>query len=82
MPAPNPIGENGGELHYTIGFRTHAEIAVYSNDGALVGKLIDEVLPAGRYSVRIHPEDFPSGTYMIKMTAGPYSESRSVVIRK
>lgn len=80
---PNPVGNNGATINYSVGFECPTSIKIYSVDGALVGELVNEIsLAAGEYSVNIPVEKLTNGVYFYEMVSGPFSSREKLVIQK
>jgi hypothetical protein len=80
--SPNPVGSNGTELNFSVAFEAMTEIDIYTSNGQLVARPINEVLQPGSYRVDLKVDGLPSGVYLCKMVSGPYKETRQMVIEK
>jgi len=78
---PNPF--NGTS---NIGFRIaeygFVRIAVYDVLGREVAVLVNEYRPAGLYAVRFEAGAMTSGTYIVKLSAGSFNQTRRMVLVK
>jgi hypothetical protein len=57
-------------------------IAVYNSLGMEVAVLVDETRGAGRYQASFDATGLPSGTYIYRMTAGDFTQTRSMTLSK
>lgn len=79
--APNPSnGET--EIEYTVAFEVPVKLVVYNAMGEEVKVLVDGTREAGTYRVRVNTNELPSGAYTYRITAGPFVETRQMVISK
>lgn len=78
---PNPA-RHQTTIDFTLPFEGEVSLELYSPDGALVTRLIDEVRRAGDYSVTIDLETLPSGVYYYRMEHGSYVATRALVVEK
>ncbi|MCH8246465.1 MAG: DUF11 domain-containing protein [Bacteroidetes bacterium] len=78
---PNPFNPST-----TVPFEIHAtghyRVSVFDLLGREIGVLLDQVLPAGSYSVTWEAGNRPSGTYMIRMASDGRMVSRVVALLK
>ncbi len=90
---PNPFSASGGNPSTTIGFRIPASSAgrqvsgftslkVYDVLGREMRTLVDEELPAGRYSVVFSAEGLSSGVYFYRLTSGSFVETKKMVLTR
>jgi hypothetical protein len=66
---PNPFNP-ATQLRYTTNARQHVSIVVYDVLGRAISHLVDEVIPAGQYTVEWTAARVPSGVYVCRMHAG------------
>lgn len=74
---PNPIGEDGALITYTVPYLSAVRLEVRSLGGKVVETLVDEVKSRGQFRAQFLPRDLPSGTYYIML----YSPE-GVLVRK
>lgn len=76
---PNPFN---GRTRISFSLRRWAEVEVTLFDlrGRRVETLLKETHAAGTYQINWDAGDIPSGVYVLRMTAGPYRESRKLTI--
>jgi len=79
---PNPFNP-ATTIGYSIGDVSVVSLVVYDMLGRQVVTLVDqERRGPGRYAARFDASTLSSGTYIIKMTAGSFSDVRSIVLLK
>ncbi|MFH1219249.1 MAG: choice-of-anchor D domain-containing protein [Candidatus Eisenbacteria bacterium] len=81
---PNPFG-GSTTLLFDLPREAKVDLNVYDVSGGLVRNLVDQVLPAGRYSLGWDGRDAAgrqvvSGVYFYKIEAGNFSETRRMVV--
>jgi hypothetical protein len=57
-------------------------LKVFDVLGREVATLVNEMMPAGKYEATWNAAGFPSGVYMIRLSAGEQSATRKVVLMK
>ncbi len=78
---PNPA-RDAATIEFSVAFRAPTNFALYNSLGEQVMLLVDDVLDEGGYSVALPVNDLPSGLYYYRLTSGPYSETRQMIIAK
>ncbi len=78
---PNPFNPSTS-IAYNVSEERHVRLAVYNSMGSEVAVLVDETLAAGRYNASFDATDLPSGTYIYRMTAGDFTQTRSMTLSK
>ncbi|MBR9974726.1 MAG: T9SS type A sorting domain-containing protein, partial [Bacteroidetes bacterium] len=78
---PNPFNPSTS-IRYTVAEERHVRIAVYNSLGLEVAVPVDDVLPAGRFEVSFDARNLPSGTYVYRMTAGDFVQTRQMTLSK
>ncbi len=68
------MGESGGE--------DHVRLAVYDLLGREVALLTNRVESPGNYEVEFDGSNFASGIYFFRMTAGPFAQTRKLLLLK
>jgi hypothetical protein len=84
--APNPFNP-ATTLAYDLASGGRVSLKIYSIDGRLVRTLVDEPVPAGRYSVVWQGRDdggrpVASGTYVVRLVAPGRTETRRMMLVK
>jgi len=78
---PNPFNPSTS-ITYKVSEERHVRIAVYNSLGMEVAVLVDETREAGRYQASFDATGLPSGTYIYRMTAGDFTQTRSMTLSK
>ena len=79
---PNPIVDGRASLEFSVGFTVNTEIAMYSMKGERIATLANGQFQKGVYSTEIPMEMMPSGSYIIKMVAGPYTAEQQITVSR
>jgi hypothetical protein len=74
---PNPFN-SATKITFSVPDAARVTIQVYDLNGRLVATLIDDVMPAGMHSQIFETDNLASGTYVYKMRAGDFTESRKM----
>jgi len=70
----------GGESTYPK--ESQVRIEVYDLNGRVVERLVNRKMPPGEYTINWNADNFISGVYFYRITAGDYSEVRKCVLIK
>ena len=76
---PNPFNPST-TIRFVLAEPGQAQLFVYDVLGRRVTSLVDDVLTAGVHEVVFDAEGLPSGTYVIRLRAGAFAETRTVVL--
>ncbi len=76
---PNPFNPTA-TLTFDVKETSQVRIVVYNVLGGVVGELVNQQLPNGRFNVTIDASDWASGSYFVRMQAGSYSDVQKVVL--
>lgn len=80
---PNPVGSNGADINFSVGgSNIPTEIRLYNSNSELVKVLFTGTLNSGEYSVRLPVENLSSGVYYYEMVAGPFKDTKKLIIEK
>ncbi|MEI6091964.1 MAG: choice-of-anchor D domain-containing protein [bacterium] len=79
---PNPVGTNGAEISYSLGFECTTEITIFNSVGSIVAKPVNKKQTAGLHNVPVPVNELASGLYFIELKAGPYVCTTKLVISK
>ena len=80
-PFPNPTA-SGATVSFSLAQAGDVQLDVYDLLGRRVARLADGQLPAGEHGARLDTADLPSGTYIIRLSAGTETAtSRITIIR-
>lgn len=69
-------------VSYSIADNANVTMKVYNMLGQEVATLVSEAKNAGSYNVNFDASNLQSGVYMVKMTAGNYTETTSITVVK
>jgi len=78
---PNPFN-NTTTINYGLPESGAVSISVFDLHGRSVKTLLNQQIVAGNHSITWNAEDMGSGTYLIKMQTGTYSNTQKVVMIK
>ena len=79
---PNPVTDNTVELDFSLGMEANTLVEVYNSNGDLVRTLINESKQKGHYTLNFDVHGLSSGVYHIRLTSGPYQETRKLILTK
>jgi hypothetical protein len=70
-------GVSGGSslIRYQLPVRSHVELTLFSLRAREVRMLVDATREAGNYEVLLSNAGVPAGTYLCRMTAGPFRQT-------
>jgi hypothetical protein len=78
---PNPFNPTT-RIRYELPKSTYVEINIFDILGREIASLVKKELPAGIHSVQFNANNLPSGTYIYRIQAGEYSQSRKMILLK
>jgi len=78
---PNPFNPTT-TINYSLQMSSVTTLKVYDVLGREVKTLVNERQTAGLHSVTFNAENFPSGVYFYKLSAGKFVETRKLVLIK
>lgn len=78
---PNPFNPSTS-IQYNVKEASQVTLKVYDMIGNEVAILVNEVKPAGSYTVSFDASQLSSGVYLYKMTAGNFVQTRKLVLMK
>ncbi len=78
---PNPFNPVT-MIRYWLPERSHVDFRVYDMLGRVVAVLVDEIKPAGYYSVEFNAGSLPSGVYVYRIITSEYAESKRMMLVK
>ncbi len=80
---PNPFNPVT-TIRYSIppGLNNKVTLSVYDILGNEIALLVNEVKPAGEYTVEWDASNFSSGVYFYKLTAGSFSSTKKLLLMK
>jgi len=78
---PNPFNPVT-KINFTISKPDLVSLKVYDILGNEVASLVQENLPAGKYSVQFNASDLSSGVYMYRLKSGSFDRTRKMILIK
>jgi len=78
---PNPFHLNT-KIKFSIPAPLNVKIEVYNTLGQIVGKLVEDKLPAGSHEFEFNGSHLPSGVYFYRLQAGEYVGVKKMILRK
>ncbi len=78
---PNPF-TGATEISYTLTRTAPVRLVVYDVNGREVARLVDARQGAGSYRVTWNAEGLASGVYLCRLTAGTFTTTQQMVLRK
>jgi hypothetical protein len=78
---PNPFNPTTS-INFTVAQRSNVTLKVYDMLGREVASLVNEVKDQGSYNVNFDAAKLASGTYVYKLTAGNFVETKKMVLLK
>ncbi len=79
--APNPVKDRT-EITYSVAFDAPTRLVVVNSLGEEVAVLVDGVQEPGIYTVPFDATTLAAGVYFYRITAGPYSETKTMNVVK
>jgi hypothetical protein len=76
---PNPVGRMT-EISYALPVARTVTLAVYNAAGQLVRTLVTGRKEAGYHSARLDAGSLPAGVYLYRLSAGEFTQTRSMVV--
>jgi len=78
---PNPFNPST-EIHFGLSEAAKVQLVVYDMMGLEVARLVDGALPAGQHRATWDASGLPSGTYLYRLTAGAFTETKAMTLLK
>jgi PKD repeat protein len=78
---PNPFNPTT-VIGFIIPEATHVTLEVYNSLGQKVETLVDRPMSAGRHETTWNAAGMPSGTYLYRLTAGTFTETKKMLLVK
>jgi len=78
---PNPFNPST-TISWQSFMGTRQTIKVFDVLGNEIATLIDEYKPEGNYEIEFHASNLPSGIYFYQFKAGPFIETKKMVLMK
>jgi hypothetical protein len=78
---PNPVNSSS-TITFNLQSESFVSLKVFDFTGKEVALLISEEMPAGFHSYNWTPKNLPNGTYICRLDAGSFNDSKKLVILK
>ena len=78
---PNPFNPSTS-IAFSVPEETHVRVAIYNGLGMEVAVLVDETMPAGSFETTFDATGLASGTYLCRMTANGFVQTRTMTLSK
>jgi hypothetical protein len=78
---PNPFNPST-RISYSIAEHSFITLKVYDILGNEIATLVNEEKPAGKYEIEFNANNFSSGIYFYRMTAGKLIETKKMILLK
>lgn len=78
---PNPFNPQT-RISYTLPIEGHVTLEVFDMLGRSIEVLVNEVQEAGGHNVVFEAQDLPNGTYIYRLTAGAFTETKTMQLLK
>jgi hypothetical protein len=79
---PNPVGSSGTNLDFEIALDGWTEILVINSKGEVVATPVAQFMKPGKYTVNLPVNELSSGAYFVRLTSGPFTEVKELIIHK
>ena len=76
---PNPFNQST-TIEYQIQQEANVKVSVYDLQGKQIATLINKNQPAGIYRINFSANKLPAGTYVYKIQAGEFVETKKLII--
>jgi hypothetical protein len=78
---PNPFNPTT-TIRFSLPHRSHVTLTVYNTLGQKVAGLVNSTTEAGYHEVQFNAASLASGVYFYRLQAGPFVQTRSLVVLK
>lgn len=78
---PNPFNPST-VINYSLSEEGFVRLEVFDAIGRKVSSLVNEVKPAGKYSVTFNAADIPGGVYFYRLESGKAASTRKLILLK
>lgn len=78
---PNPFNPVT-YITFSVPSQTRVRLSIWNTLGEKVATLVDEVKPAGKYTIPFNASEFSSGVFFSKLEAGSYTMTKKMVYLK
>ncbi len=78
---PNPFNPST-QISYAVGRPSYVTLKIYDVLGNIVATLVNEMKPAGNYSINFNASSLSSGVYFYTLSAGNFVETKKLILMK
>ena len=78
---PNPFNPTT-KIKYSLRATGHIKIELFNTMGQKVRTLVDEVKPAGIYTLDVAANNLPTGIYLYRIQAGDFKQTKKMLLMK
>ncbi len=78
---PNPFNPTT-QINYSLAFETDVRLDIYAVNGELVRSLVNEKKSAGNYTVEFNASELASGTYIYRLVAKDFIQTKKMLLVK
>ncbi len=78
---PNPFNPQT-HIQYALPVANHVTLEVFDLLGRSIRTLVNEEQAAGAYSILFDARNLPNGTYVYRLTAGTYTQTKTMMLLK
>ncbi len=78
---PNPFNPST-KINYQLQTANHVMLSVYDLNGRLMKELVNQKQSAGTYSFDFDGSNLPSGTYVYRLQAGEFQDTKKMLLLK
>lgn len=79
---PNPVSEDIVSVKYDIALKGYTKIELVNSVGETIANPVNSIVDPGAYELLLQTDKLASGIYYIKMSSGPYTKTKKLIISK
>ena len=80
--SPNPVMGGVVGIEFSVGFKVSTELGLYSSTGERIAIINSGIMEPGVYTAEVPLANIASGSYIVKMVAGPYATEQQISVVK
>jgi hypothetical protein len=78
---PNPFNPST-TIRFSISESSFINLSIYNSLGEKIEELVNEVKESGIHTIEFNAEDLPSGTYIYRINANNYTQTKKMILLK